>query len=486
MRKGKGKGRSRSRSRSRSENKGKCKFKGKRGSVARKRKGPFPGHARRMLDEAIAEVASMRERCARDPERDFTRSRVLTLEVMLRMVVTWGKDSLGPEVMDALGWRDGDAPTVSAVIQAWEKLSDEALPLLLGALLRRFDTVPYLGRFRLLAADGTGIPLLPTRDPRTRITSNQSGAGRNEAHPTCSYDVLRRTFEGMVWQGSKEQNEQAALCELVDSTYPGRSPEGVALRALWIADRGYCGFNVLCHLLEAGASFVVRASDEWVRNLLRDELPEGEFDVDVERILTVTRSERHRTRPDEPQLYRRVSSPQRLDVLPRGSFGEYPVRLRVIRVAIPSDDADPNKCGDRWPDLVTDLPRDEYPVEVIVQTYRYRWSEEIGFPRPRHTVGLDWPRTRDFGRACQEVYGRLVLYDACSLGTSRVPKPKPGPKYERAVDASVALKAMLRLIRGRDADVEDIALKYTHPMREGRDNPRRERTQRAPSPSRRG
>jgi len=442
-----------------------------------------------LLFESIEEVAAQRELCARDPERDFTRRRLVTLEMLLATLVTWGQQTLGDECRDVWGWT-GAAPTPSAICQQWQKLSDLAMPALLRTFLRKFHVLAYLGRFRLLAADGTGIRVPDTGDERTRVRSNQSDAHHDELHPTCAYDVLRHTYEDAVFQGAKKSNEPAALCQLVDRIWAGVTREGVRLTNLWVADRNYCTFNVVCHMLESGSAFVIRAKDEWVRRFLGYDLvaddqgptPLGgdagkdEFDLTVTRYVTRSESASGRSRPRDGHLYRVVDSRQPFDALPPRSRGEYPLTLRIVRVRIEGpEDGDRDACGERWMNLVTNLPAGEFPPEVIEHTYRLRWSEETAYLHLKHVIGARVQHTHDYARLCQEVLGRLVLFDACSLGTSGVPIPEPGPVHERATDVKTAFKAMTRLLRGEDADVEEVASKSTHAVEEGRQNPRKKR-----------
>ena len=55
------------------------------------------------LDDAIGRVCSVPEACARDPGRDFTRSRKLPLPKLVRLMVTWGGDTIPVELNDAFG-----------------------------------------------------------------------------------------------------------------------------------------------------------------------------------------------------------------------------------------------------------------------------------------------------------------------------------------------------------------------------------------------
>lgn len=228
------------------------------------------------LFDAIAQVAAERERCARDPERDLARARTITLEMLLSVLVCWGQSTIASEMHDSFEW-NGKAPSSSAFCQQWKKLSDEAMPLLLRTFLARFLVVPYLGTCRLLAYGRTGMRVPETGEESTRVRSNQSDAHHDELHPTCEYDILRHTFEDVVFQGAKKSNEPAALCQLVDRTFPGLGPDGTPLRALWVADRNYLASDVVCHMEESDSALVIRANDERAVRFLGYE-PEGDLD----------------------------------------------------------------------------------------------------------------------------------------------------------------------------------------------------------------
>ena len=242
-------------------------------------------------------------------------------------------------------------------------------------------------------------------------------------------------------------------------------------------------YNSIAHLQEAGASFALRCRDDWARRLLGDDDAEGELDVTVERFLTRSRRTGLRSRPDEPGLYRVIDSKTRLDVLPKGSMEEYRVTLRFVRVRIPADgdgDADGGKAkgkggGSRWLTIVTDLTEEDgFDAQAIVELYSIRWSQEVGIRYLKHTCGMKDPRCRDYDRAVQEIWGRLALASSCALATSGAEDPEPGPKHERAIDVTMAFKAFLRLLRGReDVDVEKICGRYTQSVREGRSCERR-------------
>ena len=70
------------------------------------------------LVEAIGWFADRPRACARDPGRDFTRSRKLPPGVLL-LIVTWAQETVDAELADLLGW-DGRAPSGAALTQQME------------------------------------------------------------------------------------------------------------------------------------------------------------------------------------------------------------------------------------------------------------------------------------------------------------------------------------------------------------------------------
>ena len=433
----------------------------------------------RTLLGCVESLAARPEECARSPGRDFTRDRKLGLARLLLLLVTWGRDTVAGELAKMFGW-DGAAPSGPALTQQWKKLNDRAMPALLRSFLAGFEPAALMGRYRLLAADGTEWQLLPgTGGARCRVR-NGNGEGHHwEMHATCAFDLLRRTFEDAMFQGGAEEDEPGALCRIVDRLYCGRH-----LVPLWLADRNFCCWNVICHMAEAGASFCLRASDDWVAKLFGEDLPDGEFDVRVAHCLVRTRSLAARTLPGFPGLYSEFVGGRRLDVLPPHSRVEHWLEVRVVRLRLPERDGDPNPAGDRWLNLVTDLGAAELGAAELAALYAMRWGEEVGFMHLKHVVGLDAPRTRDLGRAAQELWGRLVLYDACSLGVAGVPRPPRGPKHGRETDRTDAFKAFMHMLRHRVRrvahDVEAHAARHSHSVRRGRRHERRRRPKSPP------
>ena len=284
----------------------------------------------------------------------------------------------------------------------------------------------------------------------------------------------------MVWQGSKVQNEPEAFCDIIDRCDPGCDERGRPLKALFVADRNFTSDNTIYHLLEAGVCFIQRGRDDWVERVIgEDKMPEGEFDMTVERVFAGTKSTKSRTRPDEPEIYRRIDSDTKLDAIPKGSRDEWPVTLRIVRRRVRGRDGDRKKgqSKSKWLNMVTNLTDTrKYTAKWLVRTYKRRWSHEVGYRHLKYTVGALVPKTRDYDRARTEFWGRLILYNACSAGSRRALKRgrHRGRKHMRVPDLTTAFKGMLRILRGVEVRLEEVCARHTHVDEPGRSFNRRE------------
>ena len=383
---------------------------------------------RAQLEASAERVASRPEDCARSPGRDFTRSRKLPLARLLLLLVTWARDTVGVELLRFFGWDPG-AISVSGLVQQWRKLNDAAMPALLREFGSRFRRRPWRGRWWLVAVDGTLVDL--PRDPSDEAAWSPQprgeGGGFNRMLAVALFDVVRRTFEDCVFQPYHGMDERSALRGLV-----GRLAAPRGLRPLLLADRGFASYAVAADLLSAGVSFVMRAKDAWAASLLGWDAERvsacGRLDRAVRVGLTGSRGDAAR----DPRL-RHVKG------APRAASW---VRLRLVRVEV---------APGRWENLVTDLerptPRD------LADAYRARWDEEVAFRDLKHTVGMDRAHTRDRGRAEQEVWGRMVLFNACSLVESSLPGPRAARSRERRADRTLAFKLTMEALRGAEVDV---------------------------------
>ena len=210
----------------------------------------------------------------------FSRKRKISFTDTILSVLSMEKSSSKHEMLKYFDF-SADTPSLSALIQQRSKLSPETFQILFRDFTDSFNFGKTLKGYRLLAVDGSDIciPRDP-EDPETYRISDPYGKGYNLLHLNALYDLLSRTYIDAILQPCNSSNEYSAMCDMVDH-FRQISDDKV----IFIADRGYTSFNVMAHVIENNARFLIRARDEGSKSLLSTlVLPESpEFDIDFER-----------------------------------------------------------------------------------------------------------------------------------------------------------------------------------------------------------
>ena len=76
----------------------------------------------------------------------------------------------------------------------------------------------------------------------------------NQIHLNALYDLQARTYADAIIQPARLENENKAVCEMIDR-YQGE------VKTVFIADRGYESYNIFAHVQEKGMFFLVRVKD---------------------------------------------------------------------------------------------------------------------------------------------------------------------------------------------------------------------------------
>ena len=115
-----------------------------------------PKSIKRTLKKCITKISATPETYAKNPGRDFTRTRKLPFETVLKSVLSMTGKSLRGELMDLFGLKL-DAPTVSAFLQQRDKVNFQAFEDLFHSFVQEIDEKDLFKGYRLLAADGTDL-----------------------------------------------------------------------------------------------------------------------------------------------------------------------------------------------------------------------------------------------------------------------------------------------------------------------------------------
>ncbi len=277
------------------------------------------------LNSCIKTMDRSRSLFVVDPMKHFTRKRKHLFGNTLLNVILLEAGSLKDEIYKLFGYHL-DTPTASSFIQARDKIRPDAFRSLFDSFNRNTHIVPLLKGFRLIAVDGTVLPIRNEfKDEKTTIMNgNQSNIPFSAFHINTSYDLLEHTYEDVIIQGQAVMDENGAFRQIVDR-YQGR-------KAIFIADRGYESLNSFAQINHSGNKFLIRVKDIGSRtSVLRSfgPFPDTEFDRTVKRTLTRRQTKEIKA---HPEIYKFVPKNQRFDYFGESEF--YDMSFRVVRFEI--------------------------------------------------------------------------------------------------------------------------------------------------------
>ena len=379
--------------------------------------------------------------CAKNPAKDFSRSRKLPLPSLINAILRMEGTSLGNELISIFPKAE-ETPSASAFVQQRSKIKPGVFDDLFHSFVSEVDSLlapSTLNGLRLLAVDGSRIHV-PT-DP-THLSSfvpqSRNEAAHNMLHLNAMYDLLSRIYVDEIVQDYHEANEQKAFIDMVD-----RSD---LQNVLVMADRGYESYNNLAHVAEKGWFFLVRGKavdSNGIASALN--LPASDsFDVSVD--LNITRRQTNKTKElfADRNHYRYISHSQTFDYLPAKARASDPVEWYRLSFRVVSFPITEDACEI----IITNLPANLYPAEEIKRLYSLRWGIETSFRDLKYTVGLLYFHSRKVEYIRHEIVARLIMYNFFELITAHVIIHKKKRKHEYKVNFSSAVHICRLFLRG--------------------------------------
>lgn len=424
---------------------------------------------KQLLLQDIDSLIAKPELYAKNPDRDFTRNRKLPIKTVMLFQIGMERDTINRELIKYFDYAL-DTPSVSAFYQQRKKLCPETFRLLFNTFNSHFTPTLYKGKYIPLAIDGSGFNMF--RDPKNgetfRPPNGQSKLGYSEIFVVAAYQILDKVFADAVIKPSRIKNEYTAICEMIDRC---DKSHGIPL---FLADRGFPSYNCFAHAKEKNAAFLIRAKDDYVKRLLRDEKPESdEFDISVDRIIVRHKSKKQYRHPEYKDRYRYIDANTSFDFIEHGKRDEYELRLRVVRVKI--------KDG-VYENLITNLPADQFSMNDLKELYRLRWNEETSFRELKHIIGAVDFHSKIVEYVNHELWARLLLYNFSSQITALAVISQKKRKHEYQVNFTMAYLTCREFLRRNcnESDFEVLALieKYILPVRPDREYKRNKLFQR--------
>lgn len=381
----------------------------------------------RLYDSVRAVSTNIACYCS-DPVSDFTRSRKLPADILMKFLIQKQIRSCRSELCDF--FLDSDhLPSSSALSQQRDKLDPFAFKRVLDIFTSSFDNYKTFKGYHILAQDGSdvNIPFLPD-DETTCYLKN--GRDYCQYHINGLYDCINNVFFDCNIDIPGKTREVRALMDIIkDKNYP--------LHSIIICDRGYESYNLIACCIENNQKFIVRIKDTNSKNGILNNiaLPDGTFDVHINKILTrkQTKDIKH-----NKEKYTFIPSTSKFDYLDIAD-DFYEMDLRIVRFEIEEG---------RYECLVTNLSEEEFDLEELKYLYHMRWSEETGFRTLKYTIGMIQFHSIKRKFIKQEIYASLIMSNLCSIIANNVVLDKKNDaKYDVKTNFAVAVTNIRIFIR---------------------------------------
>lgn len=430
-----------------------------------------PVTIRNTLLKCIEDMSAVPELYAKNPKKDFTRTRKLPFSQMAKIFLSMSGKSIRGELMDFYDLSPA-SPTQSAFIQQRDKIKSSAFEV----LFHNFNDAVYAKRlykgYRLIAVDGTDLHVPTNENESDSFFDSINGARPyNLLHLNTAFDILSNVYTDAVVQDDRHKNEHKAFVTMLRRNHS-------SVPSIYIGDRCYESYNNIANVIESGHFFLFRIKESWNGIMSGIDLPsDDEFDVPVSILLT-----RQKTKQAKLHCMKFVYHNSTFDFLPtntarKAPLSVYPLNFRVVRIKI-SDDSD-----DSYELLATNLDRDQFDPSELKKLYALRWKIESSFKDLKYSASLSFFHSKKTEHILLEIFARLIMYNFVSLITSlvTVDKKKQMLHHKPCFSAAVRFCRAFLLKNMPLLQLETLLRKNILPSRPGRSHHRKLISKTAPS-----
>lgn len=422
-----------------------------------------PEDVRAMLSRSIGSIVDNVQCYVKDTVSDMSRCRKLPPEKVLKILLSMGSSALKTEICSLLP--EGEEVQSSAFCMQRYKFTLEAFVRLFNLFTSSVSLSETFNGFTIIATDGSdiNIPFDPN-DQDTLVKGIKGARDHSAYHLNALYDVLTGIYYDIHVSTPSKTEEVGSLLRMAERhLYPSGS--------IIVGDRGYVSYKAMATFNETGQKYVIHSKDiDCPSSILhRHGLPAAEFD----RTVTVSLTRSNVLYKSSPSSYALVASSSDFPFLKSYNRGTYELTFRVVRFMLD------NGC---YESLVTNLSEKEMPLEAMKDLYHLRWNEETSFRTLKYNLGLVSFHSKKREGILQEMYCRLVMFNAASaiIGGIEVSR-KDGSKYDASANRAVAITNVKLFLRGllSASGLISRIKKYLVPVRPGRSYGRKIRTQSA-------
>ena len=428
-----------------------------------------PSTIKKCFFDVLKDTAGRISGFVKSPGKDMTRDRDCTFIDTVLITCSFSAKRINTELFDFFSAKKARIPSKSALTQQRNKLNDKLFPHIFHSFNEKVPFTKTYKGLHLVAIDGSDLNL-PTcsSDTTYAIKQARSDGFYYQMHLNAAYDLLEKRYCGMEIQPRPQMNEGKAFRSLVASYgNPGS--------ALFIADRGYISHNNVAFLQENGHFFLIRAkapnsSASFLKHAVNEDSP---VDTDVCFYLTRCHKKKYAKHPDK---YKLLTCNREFLYIPCGDNESlYEMKFRVVHFSI-ADGSDEY--------IVTNLPRDTFPADVIKSLYDMRWGIETSFRSLKYALSLSFLHSVKRELIIQEVYAKLIAYNFSSLlhayaEEKKHYKSRKGLVYKVSFEDVIPIALRFLIVRMSNDTIKALMTRHLTEIREDSHNPRKVRSQTA-------
>ena len=404
------------------------------------------------LLSAISEIEKQKDQYLIEPGNFFSRKRKISFLDTILFTMLSMNNSLATEIMNY--FPEENMPSPSAILQRKSRLQSDAFRDLFYSFTNTSPRTEKFMGYQLVACDGTrlNLPYNPN-DPKTFVQNIKNRKGINQMHMTVFYDCLNKIYLDAFMQYGNAINEHEAFCRMVDR-YDYDIP------TIFIADRGFCSYNDIAHVIHNQGFFLLRAPERtgW-RNVIDPNVYAADFfDVDISLTFTKSRKNIWKEKPNVCVIY----SNRTYDYVKPNSDESDTIDLRILKIGIGEGKKEM---------IVTNLPRDSFSASDIKELYNLRWGIETSFRHLKYASELVYIHSKNENLRLQEIFAKLTLFNFASaivLYSTKNSGDKKKRKYQYLPDFTRVVKACVKYICGKLNNILQYIQHCNVPVRPGR------------------
>ena len=402
---------------------------------------------------------------------DFIRNRKLNAKTTLEVTLNMQGNSLNAELLNAFPNMD-ERMTASAYEQAKGKLKPSVFEYIFKEFNKAMPVQKLLdNKYRVYAIDGTDFttPYNPNSE-RVFPTSNLEKPVCI-THANILFDLENKTYQDMIIQPRMEMDERGAAIDIVrrmDTSVPN----------IVIMDRGYEGFNVIESLNRVENCFYIIRGRTATAGGIKEitSLPDKECDEDIEIVATTSQVFYNQNKGKIKNLHRiKHNNKHYKDNLAKSSVSKRwdheqicTIRFRVVKFQINEDGKN------MWEVLITNLDREEFPIEHMKEMYHKRWGIETSFRSLKYALGgINFHSKKD-EFIDMEIYSHLIMFNVVSHCVNQVTVIH---QKDYAIDFKMACHLVRQYFHRKNVKPFEQLLReianYINPIRLGRSDQRK-------------